>query len=62
LAKRDIPALTKLELKSKLGNECADLLILFGGTIPYCCDVSAEAFKKGLAQRRILLFSYKRHK
>lgn len=51
LSIRDISALTKSELKSKLGDECADLLILFGGTIPYGCDVAAEAFKNGLAKK-----------
>ena len=51
LAKRDICHLTKSELKNNFGIESADLLILFGGTIPYGCDVAAEAYKNGIAKK-----------
>ena len=41
--KRDIEELTKEKLEEKYGIACADVLILFGGTILEGCDVAANA-------------------
>lgn len=55
LAKRDIPALEKNELKKKYGIERADLLILFGANILYGCELAAKAFLNGIAERMMIV-------
>jgi uncharacterized SAM-binding protein YcdF (DUF218 family) len=43
LGKRDLPTLSSSALKEKYKISQADLLILFGGSIPYGCDVVGKA-------------------
>lgn len=47
--KRDIPFLTKKELKDKYGIDQADVMVLFGGSILCGGDVLAEAMKAQVA-------------
>ena len=47
---RDLPKLRHNALQGKYGIERVDVLILFGGTIPFGCDVAAAAWKRGLAR------------
>lgn len=51
LAMRDLASLTDTELKNKYNIEKADLLILFGGVIPFGCDVAAQAYLNGVAHK-----------
>ena len=44
LALRDIPELTAAAMQQKYGQSRADVLILFGGSIPFGCDVAARAW------------------
>jgi uncharacterized SAM-binding protein YcdF (DUF218 family) len=55
LAKRDIPALTADALQMKYGIAAVDVLILFGGAIPFGCDVAARACQAGLANKLLLV-------
>ena len=54
LSRRDIPTLTKGELKNKYGIEKADIIILFGGSIIHGWDVAAEALKNNLAPQILI--------
>ena len=51
LAKRDIRELTQESLEQIYGFRQADLLILFGGSIPYGCDVAAQGYLSGVAKQ-----------
>ena len=46
LGLRDLPNLRHSALKSKYGIDQADVMILFGGTIPFGCEVAAAAWKR----------------
>ena len=50
LAKRDIRELTQESLEQTYGFRQADLLILFGGSIPYGCDVAAQGYLSSVAK------------
>lgn len=51
---RDISQLKQHSLKEKYGFEQADLLILFGGSIPAGCDEAANGYKNGIARRLMI--------
>ncbi len=51
LGVRDIPALNRESLRAGYGIDQVDVMILFGGTIPYGCDVTAKAWRNGIAKR-----------
>lgn len=55
LAKRDVPTLSKEELKKKYGIEQADLLILFGASILHGCEFAVQVFKQGIAKRMMIV-------
>lgn len=55
LAQRDIEQLTSNSLYKKHQISQVDILILFGGSIPYGCDVAASAVKKGIAKRFMIV-------
>lgn len=50
LAKRDLTALTPDKLQAKYKINQADLLILFGGSIPEGADVFAKAHQQNIAK------------
>jgi hypothetical protein len=52
---RDIPELTKQNLRNQYGFEQADLLILFGGSIPAGCDIAAQAFLNGVTKQLMIV-------
>lgn len=54
LAKRDILELNQNCLQESYGFRQADLLILFGGSIPYGCDVAARGFLNGIAKNMMI--------
>lgn len=53
--KRDIPFLTREELKNKYGVEQADVMVLFGGSILCGGDVLAKAMKAHVAGKYIIV-------
>lgn len=53
--KRDVPALTRAELKKRYGIDQADVMVLFGGSILCGGDVLAEAMKNGAAKRYVIV-------
>lgn len=53
--RRDIPALTPGALQESVSFSQADLLILFGGSIPSGCDEAARAMQAGAAKRLMLV-------
>lgn len=55
LGTRDLPKLTHNTLQSKYGFDHVDVLILFGGTIPFGCDVAAATWKRGLARHLMIV-------
>ncbi|WP_196591749.1 YdcF family protein [Pectinatus frisingensis] len=55
LAVRDIPVLTSTALQIKYGIAAVDVLILFGGSIPFGCDVAAQAYQKSLVKKLLLV-------
>lgn len=55
LGARDLPKLSRNTLQNKYGIEQADVLILFGGTIPFGCDVAAAAWKRGVARHLMVV-------
>lgn len=55
LGRRDVPALTKAELKKRYGLEQADVMVLFGGSILCGGDVLAEAMKNGVAKSYVIV-------
>lgn len=55
LAKRDIDVLTSDALYKKYKMSQVDILILFGGSIPHGCDVAANAVKRGIAKRFMIV-------
>lgn len=55
LAARDIPALTREALMAHTGAPQVDLLILFGGSIPYGCELAAQAYRAGMARRMAIV-------
>ncbi|MDF2565240.1 MAG: hypothetical protein K0Q53_1635 [Massilibacillus sp.] len=50
LGKRDIPTLSSVALKENYKISQADMLILFGGSIPYGCDVVGKAVLNNIAR------------
>ena len=52
---RDLPKLRHNTLHDKYGLDQVDVLILFGGTIPFGCDVAAAAWKRGLARQMLVV-------
>lgn len=52
---RDIPELNRACLKEKYGIEQADVMVLFGGSIPAGGDVLAIAMKNGLAKKYVIV-------
>lgn len=55
LAKRDLIELNQDSLQESFGFRQADLLILFGGSIPYGCDVAARGFLNGVAKNMMIV-------
>lgn len=55
LAKRDLDFLTKKALIKKYDIEQADLLILFGGSIAYGCEIAGKAFREGIAKQLMIV-------
>lgn len=53
--KRDVPFLTRKELKNKYGINCADVMVLFGGSILCGGDVLADAIKEQVAEKYIIV-------
>ena len=52
---RDIEELRQNALKEKYGFEKADVLILFGGSIPAGCDTAAAGYLNGAARRLMIV-------
>lgn len=55
LGKRDIDALSSDALKEKYKVSQADMLILFGGSIPYGCDVVGKAAINNVAKKIMIV-------
>jgi hypothetical protein len=55
LGVRDLPKLSHKTLQRRYGIEQADVLILFGGTIPFGCDVAAAAWRRGVARHLMIV-------
>ena len=55
LGKRDLPTLSSNALKEKYKISQADLLILFGGSIPYGCDVVGKALLNNIAKHFMIV-------
>lgn len=55
LAKRDIDVLSSEALKERYKVSQADLLILFGGSIPYGCDVVGRDFLNNIAKKFMIV-------
>ena len=55
LGKRDLPLLNKSSLRESYGIEQVDVLILFGGVIPFGCDVAAAVWRCGLARHLMIV-------
>ena len=55
LAKRDLTALSPDKLQAKYKINQADLLILFGGSIPEGADVFAKAHQQNIAKNYLLV-------
>ena len=55
LGKRDLPLLNKSSLRESYGIEQVDVLILFGGVIPFGCDVAAAVWRCGLARHLMVV-------
>lgn len=55
LGKRDIDALTSNALKEKYHISQVDMLILFGGTIPFGCDVAGRAVSSNIAKNFMIV-------
>ncbi|WMJ86311.1 YdcF family protein [Anaerocolumna sp. MB42-C2] len=53
--RRDIPLLTSFELKKRYGFEQADIMVLFGGSIPCGGDVLANAMQNKIAKKYIIV-------
>ncbi|MDO4741169.1 MAG: ElyC/SanA/YdcF family protein [Eubacteriales bacterium] len=54
-AKRDLPELTRGQLKRAYGMEQADVLVLFGGSILCGGDVFAQAMREDIARKYIIV-------
>lgn len=52
---RDLPKLGRSLLQGKYGIDQADVMILFGGTIPFGCEVAAAAWKRHLARHMMIV-------
>lgn len=52
---RDIAKLTKESLLEKYGINKADLLIFFGGSIPYGADIVADGMKNGISDKLMIV-------
>ncbi len=55
LSMRDIGALTAEALYARYGIKQVDLMILFGGSIPYGCIAAGRAFQNGIARRLLIV-------
>lgn len=55
LGKRDIDTLTGDALKEKYQISKADILILFGGSIPYACDIVGKAILNNIAENFMIV-------
>ena len=55
LAHRSIPALTQEALQECYGIPQADVLILFGGSIPHGCDLCGRACQAGIARHLLIV-------
>lgn len=53
--RRDVPALTSRNLKEKYGFARADILVLFGGSILCGGDVLADAMRRGIAKKTVIV-------
>lgn len=53
--KRDVPELTREQLKCKCGTEQADVMVLFGGSIMCGGDVLAKAMEQQVAGRYLIV-------
>lgn len=54
LGKKDIESLTREALQNKYGFDQADVMVLFGGSVPAGADVLAEAMKEEVAKKYII--------
>ena len=55
LSRRDIESLTKESLYDKYKLEQVDLIIIFGGCIPYSYDLVGNAIKEGIAKKLMIV-------
>ncbi len=55
LGKRDVPSLTPDALRSRFGFEQADVMVLFGGSIPAGGDVLADAIRRRAARTYVIV-------
>lgn len=55
LGKRDIDTLTGYALEEKYQILKADMLILFGGSIPYACDIVGKAILNNIAENFMIV-------
>lgn len=55
LSLRDVPALTAQALNEAVGTPCVELLVLFGGSILEGIETAAEAMRRGVAQKLMLV-------
>lgn len=53
--KRDLPSLSKEELKNKYNIEQADVMVLFGGSILCGGDLLAEGIKNNIAKKYVIV-------
>ena len=52
---RDVPALTRDRLRSAIGQEQADVMALFGGSILAGAEVLAGAMRAGAAKKYVIV-------
>ena len=52
---RDVPALTRDQMRSAIGREQADVMALFGGSILAGAEVLAEAMREGAARKYVIV-------
>lgn len=53
--KRDLPSLSKEELKKKYDIDQADVMVLFGGSILCGGDLLAEGIKNNIAKKYVIV-------
>lgn len=51
LARRDVPRLDAAALQAALGTPRADMVLLFGGSLPEGCRLAGQLWQAGLARK-----------